>query len=295
VIPDLEAELAARLALNDDEFTAMLTAWISALPPRRFTPDALAHALGYPWARPARSYVLHDDAVELIDALAGPRREAVLNRFVGGGRTPLLAIGSNGAPDVLRRKFAHFERPDDRDVLVVAGHLHDFDVGASATVAVYGAMPATLFPSPGAAARTAILWLTAAQFTQLVWSEVSYMLGTLDTRFSADEPEFDVDQVIAFVSRFGAFWPESEPAALAAIPARARTAPALSQRQLLGWAAALALGAESRAEDLVRAAIEDMAGLVPRVATTVWPRGVRFASPRWTPLVTSGITGPGGS
>ena len=39
--------------------------------------------------------------------------------------------------------------PADRTLLAVSGHLHDFDVGAAAELALYGAMPATIFPQPG--------------------------------------------------------------------------------------------------------------------------------------------------
>jgi hypothetical protein len=258
--------------------------WIAALPGREYGPAVLDHALGYPWERPAHSYVLHDDVVELLNELPAERREAGLRRFLID-RTPLLAIGSNSAPDVLRRKFAHFADQDDRDALVITGWLHEFDVGASAHIALYGALPATIFPSPGTAVRTSILWLTEPQFTQLVWSELSYSIGTLQTHFAADEPGFDVDEVVVFVSRFGAFCVEDAPVAMAAVPANWRTARALSQRELLSHAAATALGPGATPEQLVQAMHEDPAALVEQLAATVRNHGRRFESPRWAPLV----------
>jgi hypothetical protein len=278
-----DPELRARLALDDGAFAELVSTWIGAIPAREYTPAAFDHALAYPWERPARSYLLREDTVELLDARGGAERRAVLERFLA--RTPLLAIGSNGAPDVLRRKFAHFDHSDDRDALVITGHLRDFDVGASAHLAGYGALPATLFPSPGTAVRTAILWLTEPQFTQLVWTELSYAIGTLHTRFTADDAEFDVAEVVAFVSRFGTLCIDGEPVALAAVPARERTARALTQRQLLVEAARFAFGPQASAEQLVRAIHEDPTGLAPRLAATVRARGRPFVSDRWVPLV----------
>ncbi len=284
-----DPELAARLRLSDAAFERYVLSWIRQAGPRECDAAAVERALGYPWKRPAHSYLLSGGALTAIDAIDHRRREAVLDRFVAGrgrsGRVPLLAIGSNGAPGALWSKLAHFPDPEDRDVLVITGHLHDFDVGASAHVAAYGALPATLFPSPGTAVRTAILWLTERQFTQLVWTELSYALGRLDTRFAADEPEFDVGDVVAFVSRFGTFAPDGAPLALAAVPARRRTADALSQHELIGRAAELVYGPGTEPERLIRAILEEYAEIVPRVLDTVRRRGLRFSSPRWSPVI----------
>jgi hypothetical protein len=198
-------------------------------------------------------------------------------------RTPLLAFGSNASPAALQRKFAHFPDADDRAVLVLAGGLHDYDVGASAQPTIYGAMPATLFPSPGTVVRAAVLWVTPSQFTQLVWSELSYGLGRLAARFEADEVDHSLGSVIAFVSRFGAFCPDRRPVALAAIPASGRTAAALGQEQVLGAASALALGPDASAEMLVRQVFENFSDLMLRLERTVRRRGERFSSPSWTP------------
>jgi hypothetical protein len=284
-----DPELAERLRLSDAEFEDYILSWIAQFGPREFTAGALEHALAYPWERPAHSYLLSDDAVAVIETLDASRREAVLDRFVAGRgnseRLPLLAIGSNGAPEVLRRKFAHFPDREDRDVLVIAGRLHEFDVGAAAYIAVYGALPATLFPSPGTAVRAAILWLTERQFTQLVWTELSYSLGRLETRFEADEPEFDIAEVVAFVSRFGAFSPDGAAVALAAVPARGRSAQALTQHELLSLAGELALGPGTSPHELVRAMFEAYGETAPRVLARLRPRGRRFDSPRWTPVI----------
>jgi hypothetical protein len=282
-----EPELLERLALSDEEFAGVAASLAAAVPPRPYEPSMLERALGYPWSRPGRSFVLRDGTVELLEEITPDERVPLLAQFLegqaGNERVRLLAFGSNAAPDTLIQKFAHFDDADDRAVLVLTGQLQGFDVGAAAQPTVYGSMPATLFPSPGTAVRAAVLVVTAAQFRQLAWSEISYRLGRLDTRFDADEENLSLDGVLGFVSRFGAFCVEGNPVALAAIPASGRTAAAFSQEQLLDAAAELCLGAGAGAETLVRRIFEDCAGVMPGLASTVRPAGQSFVSDRWTP------------
>ena len=284
--PIEEPELLERLALDDAGFERYLRTLLARLPAREFEPALLARALGYPWARPPGSYLLDDEGAGLLAALEPAARERALAEFSDpeSGRLPLLAIGSNAAPEVLAAKFAHFEAPADRALLALSGRLHDFDVGAAAQPALYGSLPATLFPSPGTAVATTLLWVTPAQFTQLTWSELSYRLGRLRTRFTADEVEAELDQVLVFVSRFGNFCVDGRPVALAAVPAQGRTAPALTQEQLLDAVAARTLGPGTDAEALLRAVCEDLAGLVPKLAAGVHREALRFESERWTPF-----------
>ncbi len=205
---------------------------------------------------------------------AGAERERTIDRFASpaGGRLPALAIGSNAAPEVLERKFAHFAAAADREVLALTGRLHDFDVGVAAQPTMYGSMPATPFPSPGTTVAATLLWVTPAQFTQLAWSEITYRLGQLGTRFEIDESDTAFDEVLVFASRFGTFCPLGEPVALAAIPATGRDAPELGQEQLLAAAARLALGPAAGAETLVRAIFEEPAETLLKIAATVHGR-----------------------
>jgi len=281
-----EPELVKRLSLSDDEFAEFIQGVIAQLPPREFDAAVLTQALGYPWARPKGSFLLRAETIELLADLPSEERQRLVRRFAStdAGRLPLLAIGSNGSPEALERKFAHFSAEDDRTVLVLSGRLHDFDVGAAAQPTMYGAMPATLFPSPGTAVSAAILWVTPVQFTQLAWSEITYRLGSLRTRFDVDEVAEGFDQVLAFVSRFGAFCVGGSPVALAAIPASNRTATALSQEQLLDAAAALTLEPGANAKTLVQAIFEDMNQLVPKIVAKLHPESLSFASERWTPF-----------
>lgn len=279
-----EPELLDRLAMDGGRFEKFLRELAASVPARTFEPESLARAIGYPWARPPGSYRLADGEVELLADLDDEERERLVERFVAGaGRLPLLAIGSNAAPEALERKFAHFSEAEDRALLALTGRLHDFDVGVAPQPTIYGSMPATLFPSTGTEMRTTVLWVTPAQFTQLVWSELTYRLGRLQTRFDADDGGTSFDEVLVFVSRFGSFCLDGEPVALAAIEAERRTALALTQEELLDAAAVLALGPGAKAETLVRAIYEDMSETFAKVIVTVRKASVPFATELWTP------------
>lgn len=287
-LPIAEPLLLERLGMDDAAFADFITATLGSVPPRPFTPEVLATGLGYPWERPACSYLLDGERVALLDDMAPARRAELLaaqeRGFDGEPRHPLLAFGSNGAPATLRRKLAHLGDADRR-VLVVAGELHGFDVGAAAHPTAYGSMPATLFESPGTAVRAAVLWVTAAQLTQLSWTELTYRLGRLQpVAFTPDQDGAEAATGLwAYVSRWGTFCPEGEPLALAAIPARDRTAEACSQEELLERAARLALGVGGSAEALVRAIFEDLSAFAATASAPIRATGVPLASPAWHP------------
>jgi hypothetical protein len=283
--PIEDPELRERLALDEAGFDAYLRGLLDAFPAREYEASVLARAVEYPWARPEGPYVFADGEVEELAPLSAAEREEAIGRFASDpDRHPLLAIGSNGAPEQLQRKLGHFGAAEDRTALVLTGWLDGFDVGAAAQPTIYGAMPATIFPSPGTATRAALLWVTAAQFTQLAWSEMSYRLGRLQTGFELDGAEEELNEVFVFVSRFGAFHMGDGPVALAAVPARDRSAPALTQEAILDAAAALTLGPEAKAEDLVRSAYEDIGTAALRAAATVRRQAIPFESERWTPF-----------
>lgn len=281
--PIAEPELLRRLAMDDREFEAFTDRLLSSFPPREYNAAALARALAYPWARPKGSFLLVDGVADQLVDMGEEERVAVSSEFESDPqRYPLLAIGANGSPQGLERKLAHFPDAEDRRALVLTGWLYDFDVGAAAQHTIYGAMPATIFPSPGTAARAALLWVTATQFTQLTWSEMNYRLGRLSARFEIDGVEDYLDEVLVFVSRFGTLRLGDGPVALAAIPARDRSAEALTQEAVLDAVAELALGPGANAETLVRAAFDDLGATARRVAK-VRERSIPFVSDRWTP------------
>jgi hypothetical protein len=268
-----EEELLARLRLGDEQFLPALLGVAARVGPRPLPPGALEYALAYPWARPPTSFLLDDGRVEVLDTCPPG--------FDGPGRFPLLAFGSNGAPERLALKLEGLPH-DARRVLAVAGDLHGFDVGPSALPSFYGALPGTLFASPGTVVRATVLWVTEPQLTALAWTEVSYLLGRLDgVRFDADLPGAPpTASVLAFVSRLGCRQAEGAPVALAAVPAAGRTAAARTQRELLDGIAAEAHG--GRAEDLVRAHFHDLGATIARLAPVQTRCTAPFAAAGWT-------------
>jgi hypothetical protein len=67
-------------------------------------------------------------------------------------------------------------------------------------------------------------------------------------------------------------------------PGSQRTADALGQEQLLDVAARLAIGPGAGAETLVRAIVEDVGTIFPKIAATVRGQSLPFTSARWTPF-----------
>ena len=271
------------LALDHDAWRAVLEQRVRGFGRRPYDAAALEHALGYPWERPSGSYVLRDGEVEVFDDLEPRGRRAAVSAFAEG-RHPLLAFGANGAPSRLETRFAGFDDSVDREVMVLTGELHGVDVGAQASPTAFGTMPGALFASPGTAVRASVLWLTPLQLAELTKAELGYRLGRLDqAHFLMDEAGVEVDDIFAYISRIGVLRIDGDPVALAAIPATGRSARAMTQEQLLDAMAALALGPEARAADLVRRCLEDMPALLQKIAPLTWPDALRLPDDHWTP------------
>lgn len=290
--PDFgEPELVERLMLPEADFHDLWRNMLSQVPPRRFSEEDFATGTGYPWPRPDGSFVLSEGEGRLLADLDEEERTGLVEAFTGPGskRTPMLAIGSNASPEGLWRKFSHFESPEDRTLLAAGGELHDFDIGATAELALYGALPATIFPSPGTRVSAMTVWVTQTQLTQLAWAEIPYWIGRLETRFEFESAfaklgPAGLDRSLVFVNRFGAFGPMGHPYALAAIPAVDRTVPALTQIELLELAAELSFGPGVSAEELIRRAFESPAETGLRVTGVMRSNSIQFESDRWTPF-----------
>src|SRR5215207_2198589 len=93
---------------------------------------------------------------------------------VKGRRVPLLAYGSNGSPEVLRRKLG-----DDAFVPVVRATLRDFDVVYSSHISPYGSVPAAIYPCRGTSLQVCVLLVDAAQLATLDETEPNYTRGLL--------------------------------------------------------------------------------------------------------------------
>nr|WP_240929945.1 hypothetical protein [Streptomyces coryli] len=145
--------------------------------------------LTYPGTLPAESGLLVGDRfLRLVpeegapvgawlveDAVPEPL-DAVLNRLglpPCGERTPVLAVGSNGAPGQLRRKFRHL--PERSAVPLTRVRVRGVAAGVSAHVGRAGYVPATPVPAaPGRTAELAVSWLDEAQLPVMDATEGAY-------------------------------------------------------------------------------------------------------------------------
>ncbi|MEA2151364.1 MAG: hypothetical protein QOD69_3194 [Solirubrobacteraceae bacterium] len=273
--PISDPDVRAWMALDDDEWLPALMARAATFEKQRFTEAAYEFGLAYPWDRPTGSYVLRDGEVR-------PITDVDLQTFTAD-RHPLVTFGANGAPHRLIERFGGFADAADREVLVLTGHLHGFDVGANIVPVPYGAVPAILFHSPGTAVRAAILWLTALQVETLVFAELGYHLGRLDhAHFEVDEVDVMIDVVFAFVGRTGALRLDSAPVALAAVPARDRTARAMTQEELLHALGVMAFGPGTTAREMSRRCFDDQMSVVRALMPLTAPTAVQLPVGSWT-------------
>jgi hypothetical protein len=291
-------ELCDRLRMSDEDFVDYFRGLIGNFPPREATAEMLDRGRRYPWYRPTASYVLRDGEATLLADLDPAERDAIVDRHTArdSGRRTLLAYGSNGAPRQLGVKLAHHEHPADREVLALTGEVHDLDVVASAAVTVYGAMPATIAASPGTAVRVAMLRVTATQLETLALGEMPYRIGRIGgLEFTADEgvPPVDLGSPLVLVSRWGAFAPDGEPAALAAIPAQDRRFRAWEQRELLDYVAELVFRGEGLdGEGLVSRYVSDPQQHFAQGLAALRAAAQPFEHPGWVPIPSEALAAP---
>jgi hypothetical protein len=180
----------------------------------------LALAKGYPYAAPRISFLFRDGEVRPLD-------EADFS-----ARTPVLAHGSNRAPEQLRRKFGG--RPG-AEVPVTYLRLSDYDVVYSAHVTRYGAVASTLVHVPGCRVRVALTWLTDDQLRRMHETEgASYPFGRLRGIGMEVEAGPPVPAGVGlYVSRHGCIAESGRPIGLAAVEAENRPHAAVAQEGIL--------------------------------------------------------------
>ncbi|HEU4392828.1 MAG TPA: hypothetical protein VFR04_04230 [Solirubrobacterales bacterium] len=182
--------------------------------------ERLRRALAYPYAAPARSFV----------QVGARTLELSAEGFDPSGRRPLLAYGSNAAPEALTRKLA----PEPATALpLVRAALSDFDVVYSAHVSPYGAVPATLHRSPGTTVTVFVAFPTERQRALLSASEPNYEERCLEGIACDPELGEPLTAIDAFLSRHGCLRLGDSEIALSAVPARARGLPALAEPEVL--------------------------------------------------------------
>lgn len=183
--------------------------------------EAVSRAEAYPFDLPFGSYHFGASGREI------PTR-------LDDERVPVLAIGSNGAPSQLARKFA--DCPDG--IPVTRALIHDHAVVFSAHFAAYGSLPATLVPHRGSTCWVFVTWLKQAQMTTLHASEgigERYSYVMLDRSRVIDEVAGPLPAVGVYISRAGALLHEQAPIRVAEIPTTGCPLPALTQRGVLHW------------------------------------------------------------
>jgi hypothetical protein len=132
-------------------------------------------------------------------------------------RVPVIAAGSNAAPQRLAAKFAGWSVA----IPVTRACLHDHAVVYAAHFSSYGAVPATLHPAPGARSEVFVTWLSAAELahmhtTEGVGARYDYVeLSGLRLEVDGHGP---VAQAGAYVGRNGALTIGGAPVRLAAVP-----------------------------------------------------------------------------
>ncbi len=178
--------------------------------------ELVRRALSYPYAAPRHSFVQVGERTLDLDAV-----DVDLST-----RIPLLAYGSNAAPEVLRRKLG----ADAEPVPAIRGVLHDFDAVYSAHVSAYGAVPATLWRSPGAELPVFVVGLTARQLTAIAATEPNYERESFAEVACRLEGGAPVGELTAYVSRHGPLLRGGSPIGVAEVATTGRALAAIGQR-----------------------------------------------------------------
>jgi len=171
------------------------------------TDEHIKRALDYPYERPAHSYLLDGEHVSQLHAW---EREE--------NRIPVLACGSNAAPEQLIRKFQNHQ---NRRIPVTAGKLKDFVSVYSPHVAGYGSIPATIMPLPGVTTTCHVTWLTEDQLVHMHSTEAvgsAYRYSELQDIHLICDMTGTHSRIHAYVGRRGVLKLNGSYVGLAAIP-----------------------------------------------------------------------------
>ncbi|MBT3559270.1 MAG: hypothetical protein HN644_03255 [Rhodospirillales bacterium] len=202
-------------------------------------------ATRYPYQVPERSYVMDDSAHVVVD------HDDHLADLAG--RRPVLAVGSNMSPQQLGRKFPLGSIP------VTRVHLHDFDTVFSTHFTSYGAIPATLFHSPGTVVTLFINWLNAEQEEHMHGTEIAsenYQFSRLNSLTMDIENAPALDHVYLYLSSRGALSIDGNPVPMLEASARNRRWQAMGQDDIQAHART-ELAPEHTHDDFVRENIMD--------------------------------------
>jgi hypothetical protein len=184
----------------------------------------IARAKAYPFSPPRESYLFRAGKAEPLTDTATQVR----------GRTPVLASGSNAAPDQLARKYA--AHGATAPIPVTRARVRDFDSVYNAHIAAYGSVPATLFPSPATVLSTFITWLDDDALAVMHGTEqpgVNYHYAELSGIAVEVDGLGTLGAAFAYISVAGCLIRDGAPVALAEVSAAGRSFPALTQIEAL--------------------------------------------------------------
>lgn len=187
--------------------------------------DPVRRALAYPYTAPGHCYLLDRGGPRPLEA--GAIARAVR------GRVPVIASGSNRAPERLAAKFPGLAPP--AAIPVTRCRLHGFDAVYSAHIARYGAVAATLQASPGTVVELAVTWLAESQLAAMHESEArgaNYDYARLSGLHVELADGTALAEAFAYIGRRDCLARDGTAIALAEIPAHGRRLPALAQGEV---------------------------------------------------------------
>ena len=189
--------------------------------------DWLRRALDYPYNIPCTSYVYSSGAYRKLDG------DVQLDRL--NKRYPVLALGSNMSPNQLARKFSDAAIGA---IPVTRVRLLDFDSVYSSQIAAYGAIPATLYHSPGTEVVLFITWLNERQLERMHQTELTnnaYQFCILKGISSFIERGPKINELFFYRASVGALSINDMPVPLETVMASNRNWTAKSQHRIQSY------------------------------------------------------------
>lgn len=196
--------------------------------------QAIARALAYPYHRPSDSFLFSAGvalplALDRNPSIPGHERDALV---------PVLAVGSNAAPEQLARKFG---RSAEVQIPVTLGFMTGADIVYCAYMTGYGSVPATLIENANVRIAVGITWLNAQQLVQMHLTEAvgshtdfgSLSLDRFELSPSLSLPGGDLSNgLFTYRSRLGLLGIDQQSVSLAELHASGRRTLVLTQQQL---------------------------------------------------------------
>jgi hypothetical protein len=181
----------------------------------------IERALGYPYRRPVSSYLFSGGiAKDLPDGIDLSNRR------------PVLACGSNGAPEQLLRKYGS---NDDIAIPVTAAKMYDIGCTYSAHFSAYGAIAAALCVVPGIESQVHITWLTDAELDRMHETEaigLNYHFTSIEGINVVCDQTGPLHSLNAYVSLRGSLLLDGDPIILKGIPANNTVLRKLDQKAM---------------------------------------------------------------